>query len=101
MRFIGCDSIQSRSLVSDRFETKTMTRLELKRIGQINRMSKASLMSLNSAKRALPAESNLKVISKERFTHKGLMVLLYKNYPKGLVKQADYLAKDLRFSAFV
>ena len=23
MRFIGCDSIQSRSLVSDRFETET------------------------------------------------------------------------------
>ena len=36
MRFIGCDSIQSRSFVSDGFETKTMTQLELKRIGHIN-----------------------------------------------------------------
>ena len=35
MRFIRCDSIQSRSLVSDRFETKIMTWLELKRAGVV------------------------------------------------------------------
>ena len=30
MRFIGCDSIQSRSIVSDRFETKAaITRCDL------------------------------------------------------------------------
>ena len=40
MRFICCDSIQSRLLVSDRFEIKTMTWLELKIIDQINRIVK-------------------------------------------------------------
>ena len=38
LRFTGCNSIQSCSLVSDRFETKTMTWRELKRIGQIDRI---------------------------------------------------------------
>ena len=50
MRFIGCDSIQSRSLVSDRFETKAMTwqlaRIEKNRPVKSNRLKSASTLFL-------------------------------------------------------
>ena len=43
MRFIGCDSIQSPLLVSDRFETKATTWLESKQSARQIVSSKASL----------------------------------------------------------